>query len=207
MKVDASLYKRKRYSTPDQFLVHLLEKRKIENFLSGFAPFEKVLDVPCGYGRMGSLLKKFCRTLTGCDISQEMLLEVGEGVYDHLVRADIKNLPFPDGSFELVVSIRLFHHLDEEEIKRAMDELLRISSCMILLSFYKPVKIHSAVRKVRGLPPRIKTYEEDFIRALLAGRAEVIRSSSLIPLFHSQHFLLIKKKVSPPFQRRSALPF
>ncbi len=153
--INASLYRKKRYSTPDQFVVDLLEKRKMLKILSKYAPFRNALDIPCGYGRNAERIRKFSKNLVGCDISKNMLLKAIEN-YEYLVRCDIKNLPFKDNSFDLVVCIRLFHHFELEEIKTSIDELLRVSRSFILFSFYKPVKIHRFFRKIRGLPERIK---------------------------------------------------
>jgi len=192
-EIDAALYRKRRYSTPDQFIVDLLEKKKILKLLSQFAPYKNALDVPCGYGRNGKRLRKFCKNLVGCDISKNMINEARGKPYDGFVIGDIKKLPFEDNSFELVVCIRLFHHFELEEIKTSIDELLRVSSGFILFSFYKPVRAHRFFREIRRLPPRIKTFEEKEIISHLYNKAHILYSKSLIPLIHSQQFVLIKK--------------
>jgi SAM-dependent methyltransferase len=192
-EIDAALYKKKRYSTPDQFLIDVLEKKALVKILSKFAPYRNALDVPCGYGRNGERIKKFCKNLVGCDISMNMISEARRDCYSSLVIGDIKNLPFEDNSFDLVVCIRLFHHFELEEIKIALDELLRVSSSYILFSFYAPVQIHKFFRKIRGLKPRIKMFDEREVVSYLHKRARVLDSRSIIPLLHSQRFILIKK--------------
>jgi len=195
-EIDAVLYKKKRYSTPDQFLVDVLEKRTLLKVLSRFAPYRNALDVPCGYGRNGERIKRFCKNLVGCDISMNMISEARKGFYNSLVIGDIKNLPFDDNSFDLVVCIRLFHHFELEEIKIALDEILRVSSSFILFSFYAPVKIHRWFRTVRGLKPNIKMFDEKEIISHLYEKAQVLCSTSIIPFLHSQRFVFGKKSSS-----------
>jgi len=192
-EIDASLYRKKRYKTPDQSIVDLLEKRKILKLLSQFAPYGSVLDVPCGYGRNGKRIKKFCKHLIGCDISKNMINEARSEPYDALVIGDIRRLPFEDNSFDLVVCIRLFHHFELEEIKISIDELLRVSSNFVLFSFYRPVKTHQLFRKIRRLPPRIRMIDEILLLSHIHKKASVLYSKTLIPLIHSQQFVFVKK--------------
>lgn len=192
-QIDAKLYRKKRYNTPDQFIIDLLEKRQITKILSDFAPYKNALDIPCGYGRNGERIRKFCKNLVGCDISENMIKETTEGTYDSILIGDIKNIPFEDNSFDLVLCIRLFHHFEEEEIMKSFNELLRVSSSFVLFSFYRPVMVHRFFRKLRNLPPRIKMIEEKRILSYLHKRAEILYSAPLIPILHSQHFVFIKK--------------
>ncbi|MCR8726630.1 class I SAM-dependent DNA methyltransferase [Frigidibacter sp. ROC022] len=53
----------------------------------------RVLDLGCGTGLLGPLLRPRCNWLEGCDLSSEMLRRAeAKGVYDRLEQADIKAL-------------------------------------------------------------------------------------------------------------------
>jgi malonyl-CoA O-methyltransferase len=62
----------------------------------------RALDLACGSGRYGLLLKQRGAALVvGCDLSQPML---ARAPLEHRVRADMLNLPFAAASFDIVVS-------------------------------------------------------------------------------------------------------
>jgi ubiquinone/menaquinone biosynthesis C-methylase UbiE len=80
----------------------------------------RVLDIGTGSGRLAIELAKSKGSnfeITGLDISPNMLQKAAEnarqaGVADKIkfVQANADNLPFPDGSFDLVISYASLHH-------------------------------------------------------------------------------------------------
>jgi SAM-dependent methyltransferase len=42
-------------------------------------------------------------------------------------KADITQIPFEDGSFDLVFTRNLFNHIDTKDVKKSVDELFRVS--------------------------------------------------------------------------------
>ena len=94
----------------------------------------RLLDVGTGPGR---LLVEIARRspdleLVGVDISQTMLKMAAEAMRSaqtdpvQLVRADVRDLPFPDGSFEMVVSTLSLHHW--RDWKRGVRECFRVTA-------------------------------------------------------------------------------
>lgn len=66
------------------------------------------------------------------------------------VRADATALPFADDTFDAVVCCRLLHHLASRDERRALvGELVRVSSNLLVLSFWDEASWH-AVRRRRG---------------------------------------------------------
>ena len=93
------------------------------------APDASVLDVGCAKGFM---LHDFLRlmpglTIAGIDLSSYAVGEALEEVRPFLRVGDAKSLPYPDRSFELVISINTVHNLPLEECKQAIREIQRVS--------------------------------------------------------------------------------
>lgn len=88
-----------------------------------------ILDVGCAKGFM---LYDFQRlmpqaTLAGIDVSEYAIEHAQEEVRAFVQVADARSLPFPDRSFDLVISINTVHNLVLEECKQAIREIQRVS--------------------------------------------------------------------------------
>jgi ubiquinone/menaquinone biosynthesis C-methylase UbiE len=100
--------------------------------------FEKVadcnilLDVGCGTGRLYETLTKHCQKYVGIDFSAEMLKLFREHrtlrPQDELFLIDIADgLPFPDKSFDVIVSnVVLQHIVDDGKFRKAVMEIKRV---------------------------------------------------------------------------------
>jgi N-acetylglucosaminyldiphosphoundecaprenol N-acetyl-beta-D-mannosaminyltransferase len=86
---------------------------------------QKVLDLGCGNGRLMDFLKKHEVNPTGMDYSSE-LLKIAKDKHPDIdfIQGDMTELPFADESFDLVVMLASFHHL--ENPKRRNDCLSEI---------------------------------------------------------------------------------
>ena len=90
----------------------------------------KILDVGCGKGFM---LYDFSRlipgiTLAGIDVSEYAIANTKEEIKPFVKVSDARELPFEDGSFDLVISITTVHNLEREDCKKALQELERVSA-------------------------------------------------------------------------------
>ena len=92
------------------------------------SPF-KLLDVGCAKGFMLYDLKLKIPGLKiqGIDISKYAIENSKEDVRKYLSVANATNLPFPDNSFDVVISINTIHNLDEENCGKALKEISRVS--------------------------------------------------------------------------------
>lgn len=93
--------------------------------VSGQWPVVSVLDVACGTGDMALLLAERGATVTGVDISEEMLdvASLKEKGARFMV-ADAEHLPFEDNTFDAVTcafGVRNFVHLEQ-----GLSEMLRV---------------------------------------------------------------------------------
>jgi len=84
-----------------------------------------VLDLGCGAGML-ALLKRKGITLTGVDISDECAAAARRNGYDTTFRAKLSALPFPDASFDYVVSLDVIGHIDFEEKDAVLAEVKRV---------------------------------------------------------------------------------
>ena len=79
-----------------------------------------VLDFGCGYGREFSFLEPFASSITAFDINQSELEEAGNNPYNNikLARADARNLPFKDNTFDLALMLyNIFGNVGAERSK------------------------------------------------------------------------------------------
>ncbi|MBI2845727.1 MAG: class I SAM-dependent methyltransferase [Chloroflexi bacterium] len=84
-----------------------------------------VLDAGCGTGGMLPDLAKYGRVL-GCDISPHALALSQKRGETSLCQSSVENLPFAEGSFDLVTSFDVLYHLQVKEDQRALAEYYRI---------------------------------------------------------------------------------
>lgn len=94
----------------------------------GIKPGQKVLDVGCG---KGFLLYDFTQVapgaeVTGIDVSEYAIANAYEGMRDRLRVGNANKLPFPDKSFDLVISINTLHNLHCYDLDAALREIERV---------------------------------------------------------------------------------
>lgn len=93
------------------------------------APDARVLDVGCGKGFMMhdfKVLMPDC-DIVGIDLSEYAREHALEDMKPHIRVGNARSLPFPDRSFDLVISINTVHNLPLEECKQALREIQRVS--------------------------------------------------------------------------------
>lgn len=111
----------------DRFRQRLAELARLEGGQS-------VLDVGCGTGALALAAKGFVGAggqVTGVDPSPEMVARARRkagkvGVEATFDVATVESLPFPDGSFDTVLSSLMLHHLSDDGLERGIHEVARV---------------------------------------------------------------------------------
>lgn len=88
-----------------------------------------ILDVGCAKGFMMKDFKELLpkSIVQGIDISKYCLDTALEEMKPFITLGSCDNLPFPEQSFDLVVSIATIHNLDLEGVKKSLKEIIRVS--------------------------------------------------------------------------------
>lgn len=92
-------------------------------------PGHKILDVGCG---MAHLLYEFTQfvpgvQVTGLDISEYAIKHAKEEIRSNLMLGKAQQLPFADNEFDLVFSLTTLHNLKVYDLKKAVQEIERVS--------------------------------------------------------------------------------
>jgi len=152
---DAATYRDRRFGRSRRGRrVDAAERRIIADLLArtGSGP---VLDVPCGTGRLFPAVAAAGREVVGGDASPEMLALARQaaeaaGLACRLAVLDARRLPFPHGSVDLAMAVRLLHRVrTSAERVAVLAELARVSRRWVLFSFYDR-------RSWRGLRDRLR---------------------------------------------------
>lgn len=94
---------------------------------------QKILEVGCGRGIALPVLAQLCkpRRLTGLDIAGDLLTKAAKRlaarqVQVELVQADVREMPFQDESFDIVIDFGTCYHIADPD--RALSEIARVLS-------------------------------------------------------------------------------
>lgn len=92
-------------------------------------PGQKVLDVGCGMAHLLFELTQVVRGLVvvGIDISQYALENGKEEIRSCLRYGQAQDIPFSDDEFDLVISLATLHNLKVYDLKKAVQEIERVS--------------------------------------------------------------------------------
>jgi len=164
-KEEARNYEKKRFT-------RRYEMKRLNNFEKAFAQrlfsmtgsYSRIVDIPCGNGRFFNIFSD-ARELTMIDRSANMLEackeKFGNSENVRFLQADILSIPLPDSSADLCFSMRLFHHMQNDQDRlKALEELARISRKYVAISFYNKNCLRFYWRKV--LSKKIRGYYVTF---------------------------------------------
>lgn len=161
-----------------------------------------ILDLPCGTGRLTEALLERGFRVTAADISDAMMKHAKRktakyGSRVKFKKADIENLLFPDNSFELILTLRLLHHIPPHLHTRVLEQLHRKTRRWVIISFSSKYTIQNVRRNLISLvtkSPRYSISPALFKREIAEASFEIVDYIPLLPLFSESVIALLKKK-------------
>jgi ubiquinone/menaquinone biosynthesis C-methylase UbiE len=163
----------------DNFMIAL----EIDTVARHLADGQTVLEAGCanGHAAFEQIKRHKFKKLIGVDYSANMIAvacavkaerKCGDSL--EFLEGDIRKLPFPDASFDVVYTTRVLINLPTWEQQAAgINECLRVTrpggKVLLLEAFWEPLVLLNALRALRQLPPLV---EHDFNRYLKKQRLE-----------------------------------
>jgi SAM-dependent methyltransferase len=194
-------YREQRFRTPAAARRDLGLVRRLLRRGAVPRPVRRVLDVPCGTGRLGEALIPAAELYVGLDLSPSML---AANPWPRRLLGSAFGLPFADDTFDLVVCCRLLHHLAEPELREDLvRELVRVSRRFLAMSFWDAGSLPALRRRrARRRPERPADRRVSLPRRALA---ELLTSCGARPrcyahsfrFLSSQAFVLAEKSGQP----------
>ena len=95
----------------------------------GLTSDSSVLDVGCAKGFMMHDFAKLIPgiTLKGIDVSEYAIKNAIDDMRPHVEVANAKSLPYPDNSFDYIISVTTIHNLDRSELIQSLQEIERVA--------------------------------------------------------------------------------
>ncbi|HGY92975.1 MAG TPA: class I SAM-dependent methyltransferase [Planctomycetes bacterium] len=130
------------------------ENRVLLDLLRGLSPVESLLDAPCGVGRVAALSELQGIPYTGLDLAPAMLERAVDRCRDEKrtvawIRGDLESLPVKGRAFDVVLCLRLLHHLPEPTRSRVVQEAARAASRAVVFTYFHPFALHYAQRRLK----------------------------------------------------------
>jgi SAM-dependent methyltransferase len=175
------------------------EARALHRLLPGDLAGLDVLDVPCGNGRLGPLLRALGpRRVIGVDGAAAMARRAGG--YDAVLVGDAAAIPLGDAAVDVTICMRLLHHFPAAVDRAAiLGELARVTRRFVVFSFYRAATLEGLRRRCRRRPSARVGFSLRRIRSEAAEAGlRVIRAASLLPLVREQT-LVLAAPVHGPF--------
>lgn len=129
------------------------ERALLHRFFGRLGRVGTILDLPCGHGRLSTLLASHCDRLIEGDWSFTMVsLNQRDhgGERRHYVRASALEIPLPDRAVDVAVSFRLSHHLETQELReRHLRELFRVADKAVIATWFSATSLKNLLRELR----------------------------------------------------------
>ncbi|HEY4233509.1 MAG TPA: class I SAM-dependent methyltransferase [Lacipirellulaceae bacterium] len=191
------------------------EKACIVHCLESIPRGSRVLDLPCGTGRLTRLLVERGYSVTSADASEAMLSRARDNYRNYqeqhagkapLVRFEVRDVlatGFANDEFDGISCIRLFHHFEDAQTRRkALGELRRICHGPIVVTFLNSFALDrftsSLKARLRGRkqlsqrPISFKTFSADIAAAGLKIERQIAAHWGI----SSRWFLVLSRSVN-----------
>ena len=95
----------------------------------GLTSDSSLLDVGCAKGFMMHDFAELIPGITvkGIDVSEYAIKNAIDDMRSHVEVANAKSLPYPDNSFDYIISVTTIHNLDRSELIQSLQEIERVA--------------------------------------------------------------------------------
>lgn len=137
---------------------------------------QRVLDLGAGLGELTVWLAQRGAAAEGIDLGPNLVAAAQDvaalnGVDARFHVGSITELPFEDGSFDLVVGMSILHHLSEQDVARAAAEAYRVLTPGGRLIVFEPIEDSPTFDLVQNLVPRNRPGQPHHRPSILQRRA------------------------------------
>ena len=178
-----------KYGTKNPVSRFLVDRftRRVREHVRGLAP-ASLLDVGCGEGVVTSQLAATlpAARVVGLDVPDPALASEWASRPEEFVEGTAYELPFEDGSFELVTALEVFEHL--ERPGDALREMARVSRGHVLVSvprepLWRIANVASGryISALGNTPGHIQHFSRRGIERLVATEARVTNVTGPLP--------------------------
>lgn len=185
---------------------HHAEMNLVDAALAYLPRHCRLLDVPCGGGRVAIHAAGQGFVVTAADISDAMLgiarHNADNSCFDIVVdQQDIENLDYAEQNFDASICFRLFHHFPTVALRRrAVEQLCRVSGQAVMISYLSDRSVTSFKRRLRSYLFGRQSQKHACSLAELSGYFSacgfrLVRDFARTPVLHSLHLALFERTV------------
>lgn len=179
------------------------EIMRLKQLLASQPRCRRLLDLPCGGGRVSAPLAEVTDSLIQADIGLSQVLMarqvMGAGSQGNItwLTASAFTIPLKDDAVDGVLCNRLTHHLPSNaEQERLIEELLRVSKRFVILSYYDHNSFKSLGRRLRGKAPGHTMARRDLSAVVSRQGARIEKDVPLWYLGSRIRYALICKRAT-----------
>lgn len=161
-------------------------------YITKFLKPENVLDVGCGTGIVLKELKSRGVAVKGIDISQAALDKLPDSLKEYCSIGDIRDIPFPDKSFDVVLCGDVLEHIVKQDIVKSLKELGRVAQHMMYIDITGMEDIFFIHSDKTHVSKYFSFQWHRMIQSAIGSEWEIKRGP-IIPLIHHSIFVATRK--------------
>ena len=170
----------------------------------GAGRVRKIVDLPCGTGKLAVVFARFPLNVVAADISSEMMEIAGQEYrqlpgFAGMVQTDAAATTFADAEFDAAVCLRLLHRVPADIRESILAELARISRRYVILSAGIDNRLQDLRRNLRHVITGTSTVPYPITKSALARQLKraglnPLRWLPVLPLLSSEWIVLCERK-------------